>query len=91
MIRHFVYIVRCADSSLYTGYAKDPKARVRLHNDGRGAKYTSGRGPVRLVYAEGFETIGDALRRERALKRLSKAAKEALIASRRTRRGRRPT
>ena len=87
---HFVYIVRCADRSLYTGYAKDLKARVRVHNDGRGARYTSGRRPVRLVYSEVFETVGDALRREHQLKRLSKAAKEALIASRRTGRGRRP-
>ena len=88
---HFVYIVRCADRSLYTGYAKDPKARVRVHNDGRGARYTSGRRPVRLVYSEVFETVGDALRREHELKRLSKAAKEALVATRRTRRRRRPT
>ena len=88
-IPHFVYIVRCADRSLYTGYARDPKARVGAHNDGRGAKYTSGRRPVRLVYSEAFKTVGDALRREHELKRLSKAAKEALVASRRTGPGRR--
>ena len=87
-IAHFVYILRCADRSLYTGYAKDPKARERAHNDGRGARYTSGRGPVRLVYSEMFETIGDALKREHQLKRLSKAAKEALVAARRRKRKR---
>lgn len=76
---HFVYIVRCADGSLYTGYARDPKARVRVHNSGRGARYTSGRRPVRLVYAESFESVGDALRREYALKRRSRAQKEILI------------
>jgi putative endonuclease len=76
---HFVYIVRCADGSLYTGYARDPKARVKTHNAGRGARYTSGRRPVRLVYSESFESVGDALRREYALKRRSRAQKEALI------------
>ena len=51
---HFVYIVRCADGTLYTGYARDPRARERTHNSGRGAKYTAGRRPVRLVYQEAF-------------------------------------
>ena len=77
---HFVYVVRCADGSLYTGYALDPQARVAAHNIGRGARYTSGRRPVSLVYSERFESIGDALRRERQLKRLSKARKEILVA-----------
>jgi putative endonuclease len=76
---HFVYIVRCADGSLYTGYARNPQARVKTHNAGRGARYTSGRRPVRLVYAESFESVGDALRREYALKRRSRAQKEKLI------------
>ena len=75
---HFVYIVRCADGTLYTGYARDPQARVQLHNRGRGARYTSGRRPVSLVYSESFRSIGEALRRERQLKRLSRARKEAL-------------
>jgi len=76
---HFVYIVRCADGTLYTGYARDPKARVKVHNTGRGARYTSGRRPVRLIYSESFESVGDALRRERVLKQRSRAQKEALI------------
>jgi putative endonuclease len=80
MRRHYVYIVRCADRSLYTGYASNPERRTRVHNAGRGARYTCGRRPVRLVYSESFETIGDALRREHQLKRLPKAAKEALVA-----------
>jgi predicted GIY-YIG superfamily endonuclease len=79
---HFVYIVRCADGTLYTGYARDPKTRVQVHNSGRGAKYTSGRRPVRLVYAESCASVGDALRREYALKRRSRAQKEALIGRR---------
>ena len=81
---HFVYIVRCADGSLYTGYALDPRARIRVHNTGRGARYTSGRRPVRLVYSESFETLSEALKREYELKQLPRAKKQALI--RRTRR-----
>ena len=80
---HYVYIVRCADRTFYTGYARDPKKRVRTHNHGRGARYTCGRRPVRLVYFEAFKTIGDALRREYEIKCLPKAKKEALIRSRR--------
>jgi len=76
---HFVYIVRCADNSLYTGYARDPRARERVHNSGRGAKYTAGRRPVRLVYQEAFRSVGKALAREFALKQLTRAQKEALI------------
>ena len=79
----FVYIVRCADGTLYTGYARDPRARVEAHNCGRGAKYTAGRRPVRLVYAEPCESVGEALRREHALKQRSRAQKEALIGRRR--------
>jgi putative endonuclease len=75
---HYVYIVRCADGTLYTGYARDPRAGVQLHTRGRGARYTCGRRPVSLVYWESFASIGDALRRERKLKRLRRAAKEAL-------------
>ena len=77
---HFVYIVRCADDTLYTGYARDPRARERTHNSGRGAKYTAGRRPVRLVYQEAFRSVGKALAREFVLKQLTRAQKEALIA-----------
>lgn len=80
---HFVYIVRCADGTLYTGYARDPDARARVHNAGKGARYTSGRRPVRVVYTEACATWGDALRRERGVKRLTRAQKEALIKRRR--------
>lgn len=76
---HFVYIVRCADGTLYTGYARDPREREKAHNAGRGAKYTSGRRPVRLVYSELCESRGKALSRERELKRWSRARKEAFI------------
>jgi putative endonuclease len=77
---HFVYIVRCADGTLYTGYARDPVERAKAHNAGRGARYTSGRRPVVLVHAESFETKSAALRREHRLKKCTRAEKEALIA-----------
>ena len=79
---HFVYIVRCADGSLYTGYARDPESRVRVHNAGRGAKYTAGRRPVRLVYAERCRSLSVALKREYALKQLPRRQKQALIGQR---------
>jgi putative endonuclease len=77
---HFVYIVRCADGTLYTGYARDPHARVAAHNRGRGARYTAGRGPVHLIYVEACRSRSAALRREYRVKRLSRARKLALIA-----------
>jgi len=76
----FVYIVRCADRSLYTGVAINVHARVIAHNRGQGAKYTRGRGPVRLVYEERAGTRSAALRREQAIKRLPRADKLRLIA-----------
>jgi putative endonuclease len=76
---HFVYIVRCADGSFYIGYARDPRARLRMHNAGKGAKYTAGRRPVRLVYAEACATLSDALKREYELKQWPRAKKRQLI------------
>ena len=73
-------MLRCADGTLYTGYAGDPQNRENVHNSCRGARYTAGRRPVRLVYSEAFESHGDALRREHQLKRWTRAKKEALIA-----------
>jgi predicted GIY-YIG superfamily endonuclease len=81
---HFVYIVRCADGTLYTGYARDPEARARAHNTGGGARYTSGRRPVAVVYVEKFRSKGKALSREHEVKRLTRQRKEALINSRRS-------
>jgi len=78
---HHVYIVRCADRTLYTGYARDLQSRVKAHNRGRGAKYTAGRRPVRLVYSETFRSLGKALRREHEIKRLSRREKQSLIAA----------
>lgn len=75
-----VYIVRCADRTLYTGVAKDLPARIAAHNDGRGAKYTRQRLPVKLVYSEPAVDRAAAQRREHAIKRLPRAAKRALCA-----------
>ncbi len=72
-------MVRCADGTLYTGIARDLEARVAQHNSGRGARYTRGRGPVVPVYRERAASHGEALRREAALKALSRSAKERLI------------
>jgi putative endonuclease len=72
-------MVRCADGTLYTGYARDPEKRAKAHNTGRGAKYTSHRLPVSLVYSEACETRSDALKREYQLKRLSRTEKEGLL------------
>jgi putative endonuclease len=72
---NFIYIVQCADGTLYTGYTNDLENRMAAHNSGAGAKYTRGRGPVRLLYSETFETKGEALKRENQIKKLSRAGK----------------
>ncbi len=74
-----LYIVACADGTLYTGVAKDVEARVKQHNIGRGARYTRGRLPVDLVYSERVGAHGDALRRERQVKRMRLQRKQLLI------------
>ena len=74
----FVYIVRCSDGTLYTGWAVDIDARVKVHNAGRGAKYTHPRRPVTLLYSEELPTRADALKRERVIKRLPRAKKLVL-------------
>jgi predicted GIY-YIG superfamily endonuclease len=76
----FVYVVRCKDGSLYTGISTDVEARVATHNDGRGARYTRSRRPVTLIYLERKRTRSTALRRELAIKALSRTAKLALVA-----------
>ncbi|MEO8465956.1 MAG: GIY-YIG nuclease family protein [Gammaproteobacteria bacterium] len=74
----YVYIVRCADRTLYTGVARDLSARLAAHNEGRGAKYTRARLPVKLIYQETAENRSAAQRREHAIKRLSRTEKRAL-------------
>jgi putative endonuclease len=78
---HFVYMLQCADGTIYSGYSTDPNRRVKIHNSGRGAKYTRSHLPVELVFTECFPTRSEALKREAALKKLSHAKKLALISS----------
>jgi predicted GIY-YIG superfamily endonuclease len=74
-----VYLLRCADGTIYAGSTTDVEARARAHNDGHGARYTSGRRPVAVAYQERCGSRSAALRREHALKRLTRTEKEALI------------
>lgn len=74
----FVYLVRCRDGSLYCGWTTDVEARVAAHNAGTGARYTRARGPVELAWSEECADRSAALRREAAIKRLSRKAKVAL-------------
>jgi len=76
---YYVYILRCADDSFYVGSAQDLDARLKTHNEGRGAAYTFKHRPVNLIYSESFGSELDALTRERQLKRWSRGKKEALI------------
>lgn len=76
---YYVYIVRCCDGTLYTGSTNDVSARLRKHNEGKGAKYTRGRTPVELVYTEEVDSKSDALKREHALKKYTRKQKEKLI------------
>jgi putative endonuclease len=76
----FCYILQCSDGTLYTGWTTDPARRERQHNAGRGARYTSARRPVKLVYVEAQPDRTSALKRELAIKRLGRQAKLKLIA-----------
>ena len=76
---YYVYMLRCADGTLYTGYTDDPQRRTQVHNAGKGAKYTRSRLPVELVYQEECGDKSAALRREHAIKHLTRAEKLKLI------------
>jgi putative endonuclease len=77
----WVYMLECADGSLYTGWTKELEKRVTHHNVGRGSKYVRSRLPARLVYAESLASKSEAMHRECALKKLTRAEKMALIAA----------
>lgn len=81
MQKHYTYIARCKDDTLYTGYATDIKEREKKHNEGRGAHYTRIRRPVKIVYFEEFKTKSAATKREYQIKQLRKEDKESLIIS----------
>lgn len=75
----FVYMLRCKDGSLYTGWTNDLEHRLAMHSSGRGAKYTRGRGPLELVYSEELPDKEAALRRECAIKKLRREQKLSLL------------
>lgn len=81
MSPHWVYVVRCADGTFYTGYTTDVERRVAEHNAGDGAKYTRGRTPVELVHAEPAPSRSAALSREAELKSLDRREKRRLAGS----------
>jgi len=74
-----VYILRCADGSLYTGWTNRLEARLAVHQAGKGARYTRGRLPIELVHVEFFASKSEAMKREVAIKKLGKREKEAMI------------
>ena len=76
---HFIYIVRCRDGTLYTGWTDDVEKRLEAHNKGVGCKYTRGRLPVELVYKEEHGSKSEALRRERTIKKMPRTTKQNLI------------
>lgn len=75
----YLYILRCADGTLYTGITPNVEKRFQAHSQGRGAKYTRGRGPLQLVYQECCGTHSEALQREAGVKRLTRQQKETMI------------
>ena len=76
---NYAYILKCSDDTYYTGWTNDLEKRVKRHNEGKGAKYTRGRGPVELVYLEEFDTKQEAMSKEAKIKRLTRKEKLLLI------------
>ena len=78
---NYVYILKCSDNTLYKGWTTSLEKRIKAHNSGKGAKYTRARLPVEIVYFEEFEDKKDAMKREYAIKQLSRQEKLKLIGS----------
>lgn len=78
-MKYFIYLARCSDNSLYTGFTTDIKKRELKHNAGTGAKYTRARLPIKIIYSEIFSTLGESRKREAEIKKFSKKEKEKLI------------
>ncbi|CEG29533.1 GIY-YIG nuclease family protein [Bacillus sp. B-jedd] len=81
--KHYFYVLLCRDGSYYGGYTTDLDRRIRHHNEGKGAKYTRGRGPVKLIFSKAFPTKTEAMREEYRFKRLPRLKKEEFLASER--------
>jgi putative endonuclease len=76
---YYIYILRCGDGTLYTGWTNDLEKRLKAHREGRGAKYTRGRQPLELLYSEVFDTKSDAVKREYQIKKMNRKQKDRLI------------
>lgn len=76
---HIVYMLKCGDNSLYTGYTNNLEQRIAAHNEGKGAKYTRGRGPFQVVFVEKFPTKEEAMQKEYQIKQLSRKEKFQLV------------
>lgn len=76
---NYVYVLLCKDATLYTGWTTDLEHRLKAHNDKKGAKYTKARLPVQMVYSESFPTKSEALKRECAIKKMSREEKMLMI------------
>ena len=76
---NYTYIVECSDGSFYTGWTNDLERRMKAHNEGRGAKYTKSRRPVKLAYFETFQTKEEAMSRECQIKQMTRKEKKALV------------
>ena len=77
----WVYVLRCSDGTFYTGWSTDVQRRLERHNSGKASRYTASRRPVELVHARAMPDRSAAMREEARIKRLDRAAKEALIAA----------
>ena len=75
----FVYILQCDDGSFYTGYTKNLNQRIRMHMNGKGARYTKSHKPTKVVFIEKYESRSDAIKRERSIKKKSHNQKKELI------------
>src|SRR5690625_3069089 len=76
---HIVYILKCGDNTLYTGYTNDLEHSLKMHTDGKGAKYTRGRGPFQVMFVDRFSTMQKAMKRARELRQLTRKGKLQLI------------
>jgi putative endonuclease len=77
--QHAVYILECGDGTYYTGYTNELDRRMQMHENGKGAKYTRGRGPLKLLFHAVFQTKQEAMQAEYAIKRMNRKSKEKLI------------
>lgn len=77
--KHYFYVLKCKDGSFYGGYTNNLDRRVKLHNEGKGAKYTRGRGPVELLYSREFDNKSGALKAEYEFKHLPRKKKEEFL------------